>query len=121
MITNIEKTGVKYNIDETVSRYIDRRLGRLDKFLPRSHRKNALLKIVIKQVNRSHGNKYELDAELNAHGKIINARDEAGNVLAGIDIIEAKFMIQIRKFKTEVSKKSLWSRLRKKKKQPQKI
>ncbi|MDR2336482.1 MAG: HPF/RaiA family ribosome-associated protein [Candidatus Nomurabacteria bacterium] len=116
MITNIEKTGVKYDIDETVSRYIDKRLGRLDKFLPRTHRRDTILKIVIKQVNRSHGNKYELDAELNAHGKIINAKDEAGNVLAGIDIIEAKFVIQIRKFKAEVSKKGLFARFRRKRK-----
>ncbi|MDR2063979.1 MAG: ribosome-associated translation inhibitor RaiA [Candidatus Nomurabacteria bacterium] len=116
MITNIEKTGVKYDIDETISRYIDKRLGRLDKFLPRSHRKNAILKVVIKQVNRSHGNKYELDAELNAHGKIINAKDEAGNVLAGIDIVEAKFLVQIRKFKAEVSGKGLFARFRKRRK-----
>ena len=34
-------------------------------------------------------------------GKVLAARDETSNVFAGVDIIEAKLMGQIRRFKLE--------------------
>ena len=50
-------------------------------------------------------------------GKVLAAKDEASNVYAGIDIIEAKLDGQIRRFKTEKTnydKKGILKRILKK-------
>ena len=58
--------------------------------------------MVVTEVNRDHGNKYELSVSLNIPGgKVLAAKDEASNIFAGIDIIEAKLTGQIRRYKTE--------------------
>jgi len=102
MIENIEISGVKYQIDESLKKYATKRLGGLDKFLPKKNRKDVVMRVVVKQVNRSHGNKYEISAAVDVPGgKMMTARDEAGNVFAGIDILEAKLRGQVRKFKAE--------------------
>ena len=102
MIENIEISGVKYKVDETFSKYTTKRLGHLDKFLPKKNKKNVIMRVVVRQVNRAHGNKYEISVALDVPGgKVLTAKDEASNVFAGIDILEAKLKGQARKFKAE--------------------
>lgn len=102
MIENIEVSGANYKVEESFRKYATKRIGKLDKFLPRKNRKDTVAKVVITQVNRAHGNKYEISATLEIPGgKVIAAKDEASNVFAGIDIVEAKLTGQIRRFKTE--------------------
>lgn len=102
MIENIEISGVKYKIGDELKKYVTKRLGHLDKFLPRKTRKDVVMKVVITQVNRAHGNKYEISVAIDIPGgKVLAAKDEAGNVFAGIDILEAKLKGQVRKFKAE--------------------
>lgn len=102
MIENIEISGVKYKVEDDLRKYVVKRLGQLDKFLPRKSRKDTVMKVVVTQVNRAHGNKYEISVALDVPGgKVLAARDEAGNVFAGIDILEAKLKGQVRKLKAE--------------------
>ena len=102
MVENIEISGIKYKIEDTFRKYAAKRLGQLDKFLPRKNRKDAVMKVVVRQVNRAHGNKYEISAALDVPGgKVLTAKDEASNVFAGVDILEAKLKGQVRKFKAE--------------------
>lgn len=102
MIENIEVSGVKYKIDEPLKKYVVKRLGHLDKFLPKKNRRDVVMRVVVKQVNRPHNNKYEISVAVDVPGgKMLTARDEAGNVFAGIDILEAKLRGQVQKFKAE--------------------
>ncbi len=103
MISNIEITGNKYKVEDSLSKYVRRRLGKLDHYLPRAHRSDLSLRLAIEQINRPHGNKYEIHAEfLIPTGKTLAAKTETANVFSGVDIIEAKLMGQARRFKTEI-------------------
>jgi len=99
MIGSIDIAGVKYTIDETTRKYVMRKLGRLDKFLPKHARKSATVDIKLKLVNRDHGNKYEAEAILNVPDKTLTAKDSTVNMLAAVDIVEAKLLTQLRKYK----------------------
>ena len=102
MIDKIEITGNKYKIEESFRKYAIKRIGKLDRYLPRGSKKDVIAKIVITEVDRSHGNKYEISAAMEIPGgKVIAAKDESSNVYAGVDIIEAKLMGQIRRYKLE--------------------
>lgn len=118
MIDNIEISGSNYKVEESFKKYVIKRIGKLDRHLPRDHRKDVVVKVVVTEVNRDHGNKYELSVSMDIPGgKVLAAKDEASNVYAGIDIIEAKLDGQIRRFKTEKTnydKKGFLKRLLKK-------
>ena len=102
MIENIDISGSNYKVEESFQKYVHKRIGKLDRYLPRNNRKDVVAKVVVTQVNRDHGNKYEISATLDIPGgKVLNAKEESSNVFAGVDILEAKLMGQIRRFKTE--------------------
>lgn len=104
MIEKIEITGSHYKPTESFRKYAEKRIGKLDRYLPKGSKKDVVAKIVVTEVNREHGNKYEISAAMEIPGgKVIAAKDESSNVFAGIDIIEAKMMGQIRRFKLEAT------------------
>ena len=99
MIESIEITGTRYDVDETTKKYILKKIGRLDRYLPRHARKSATADVRLWQINADHGNKYEAEVILNIPDKRITAKDSTVNMLAAIDIIEAKLTTQLRKYK----------------------
>jgi len=41
MITSIEITGIGYDLDETTKKYVNKKIGRLDRYLPKGARASA--------------------------------------------------------------------------------
>lgn len=101
MINAINITGVKYDLDEATKRYVIKKIGRLDRYLPRHARKSAYADVKLKQVNRDHGNKYEAEVIIHVPEKILTAKDTTVNVLAALDIVESKLAVQLHKYKEE--------------------
>lgn len=99
MITSIQITGIAYEVDEPTKKYVIRKIGRLDRYLPRHARKSASAEVKLWQVNRDFGNKYEAEIILNIPNKTLTAKDSTGNILAAVDIVEAKIKAQLREYK----------------------
>jgi putative sigma-54 modulation protein len=99
MIEAIDITGVKYDLDETTKKYVTKKIGRLDRYLPRHARKSVSAEVKLKQINGDHGNKYEAEIVLYVPDKIITAKDSTVNMLAAVDIVEAKLVAQLHKYK----------------------
>lgn len=99
MIQHINITGVKYDLDETTKRYVAKKIGRLDRYLPKHARKSAMAEVILKEVNKDHGNKYEAEVILHVPEKRLTARDSTLNVLAAIDIVELKLVNQLKRYK----------------------
>lgn len=99
MIEAIDIAGVKYELDATTKKYVTRKIGRLDRYLPRHARKSVSAEVRLKQVNRDHGNKYEAEVVLHVPDKTLTAKDSTVNMLAAVDIVEAKIVTQLRKYK----------------------
>lgn len=101
MINAINITGVKFDLDETTKRYVIKKIGRLDRYLPRHARKSAYADVKLRQVNRDHGNKYEAEVIIHVPEKTMMAKDSTVNVLAALDIVESKLATQLHKYKEE--------------------
>lgn len=100
MIDLITISGVKYTVDEPTKRYVIKKVSRLDRYLPRHARKTAKAQVILQEVNRAHGNKYEAEVILHVPGKVLTAKDSTVNILAAIDIVEAKLASQLHKYKS---------------------
>jgi len=92
-------SGVKYTPDEKTKKYVLKKIARLDRFLPRHARKSVSAEVKLKEVNRNHGNKYEAEVILYVPDKQLTAKDSTVNILAAIDIVEAKLVSQLRRYK----------------------
>jgi putative sigma-54 modulation protein len=116
MIKTIEISGIGYEIDEATKAYIEKKISRLDRYLPKHARDSVAAKVKLKEVNKDHGNKYEAEVILAVPEKTITAKDSTVNMMAAIDIVEAKILSQIRKYKQEsvshISKRGVMSRFK---------
>lgn len=116
MIESIKITGIKFVIDETTRRYVIKKVGRLDRYLPKHARKNVTADVYVQQVNHDHGNKYEVEVVLHLLNKQLTAKDSTVNVLAAVDIVEAKLVTQLHKYKEtsipQVEKRGVLSRFK---------
>ena len=100
MIAHIEITGVgAYKPDEATKKYIQRKIGKLDRLAPRHARKTMRADVKLAEVNRENGNKYEAEVLLVVPDKKMTAKDSTMNMLAAIDIVESKLATQLRKYK----------------------
>lgn len=100
MISSLDITGIKYNVDDVTKKYITKKIGRLDKYLPRHARKSVSADVRIRETNAKHGNKYEVEVSLHVPDKVLGAKDSTVNVLAAVDIVEAKLVSQLHRYKT---------------------
>jgi putative sigma-54 modulation protein len=99
MIASVDIVGVKYIVGDSTRKYVMRKVARLDRYLPKHARKSVTADIKLKQVNRDHGNKYEAEVILNVPDRRLTAKDSTVNMMAAIDIVEAKLVAQLRKYK----------------------
>lgn len=99
MIQNIDITGVKFELDDVTKRYVTKKIGRLDRYLPKHARKSVTAEVKLKEINKDHGNKYEAEVILRVPEKVITAKDSTLNMLAAVDIVEAKLTTQLKKYK----------------------
>ena len=116
MIQSIAISGVKYTPDERTKKYVMKKVGRLDRLLPKHARKSVSAEVKLKEVNRDHGNKYEAEIIINVPEKRLTAKDSTVNTFAAIDIVEAKLINQMRKYKqasiTHVGNRRLMSQFK---------
>ncbi len=103
MIEKIDISSKNYEVNDKVKDYVEKKLGRLDRFLPRHARESAKLEVILSEVNRQNNNRFECEAILDVPGKRIVAVDSTMNMMAAIDIVEEKISSQLRKYKEEHS------------------
>ena len=107
MIKSIDITGIKYEVNEKTRKYVEEKIGKLDKYAPVHAKKSMVADVKLAEVNRDHGNKYEVEVILQVPGRVITAKDSTYNMMAAVDIVEAKLVGQLRRYKTETRKRDL--------------
>jgi putative sigma-54 modulation protein len=105
MIDKIDICGSNYKVEETLKKYIQKRIGKLDKYLPKKFKKDAICKVVVTAGGKGKNEKYEISVAMEIPGgKVLAARDQCTNLFAGTDLLEAKLVEQIRRYKLDMQK-----------------
>ncbi len=100
MIKSIKVVGIKYEVDDNTNKYAIKRIGNLDKYIPKHARKTVSAEVKLMEVDHDHGNKFQAEVIINLPGKIVTAKDSTINMLSAIDIVEAKIKIQLIDYKS---------------------
>ena len=107
MITSIDVTGIKYEVDKKTLKYVTEKVGNLDRYLPSHARRTMTADVKLKQVNKDHGNKYEAEIIVHVPEKTLTASDTTFNMMAAVDIVEAKLIAQLKKYKDSLTQRKV--------------
>ena len=96
---DVHLTGRNFEIDGELKSYINRKLGGLDKYLPRGHRNQGMTVEILRDPSGKEDNRYKIVAVLRVQGPDLVAETATINPHSAVDIAEQKLKIQIRKYK----------------------
>ena len=99
MIKRLDINGVHVEIEGRVEKYIQKKIGRLDRFLPRHAKKSAHARVILSQ-DSSKQKLAICEVVLELPQSTIAAKEATANMFSSIDIVESKLARQIRKYKT---------------------
>lgn len=99
MIKNLDIVQGESLVDETLRKYLQRKIGRLDRFMPRRARENALIEIRLKETGGQRGDVSACEVTLRLPHEVIRVSETTVNMYAAIDIVEFKLRQHIRKYK----------------------
>lgn len=111
MIENIEISGIHLNVDDDLKRYITKKIGRIDRYLPRHARNSMRAEVVLKE--SKHKNKKQCTCEviLRVPHDVIMVSESTLNMYAAVDIVEVRIKNQLKKYKELHSSLRLHRRL----------
>ena len=114
----LQTTGRHYDLDDKILQYVDDKLGKLDKYLPRAVR-GGLAGQVVLELDESHTQDQRCicEVQFEVKGELVQAREATLNMYAAIDICEQKLKSQILTYKSKHEparnrRQRLWKRLR---------
>ena len=112
MIEPMEITGKKINLTPELQKYITRKIGKLDKYLPRQAKESAHSEVVMKESTKGKGKKtYTCEVILRVPQETITVSQSTINPFAAVDIAEDTLKNRIRKYKEKHGTQRLHKRV----------
>ncbi len=99
MIRKLEVSGVHMDVGDELYKYAIKKLGRLDKYIPKQARDSAHLEVKLKEEKSKDKNKRTCEVLLHLPQGNITITETTVSVYAAIDIAEQKLKMQLHKYK----------------------
>ena len=103
MIENIDISTSHLELTEDLTKYVNKKIGKLDKYIGRHARKSVHAEVRLIEENSKKSDKFTAEAIIHLPNEKITAKDSTLNIFAAIDIVEAKLKNQLRKYKEKTS------------------
>lgn len=98
MISRIEVSGVHYELTDDLKKYVTRKIGRLDRLVPRHARKSLHVEITLSEL-KTKSDRNQCEVIFHLPERQITAKESTINMFAAIDIVETKLKSQLKKYK----------------------
>ncbi len=98
MINNLKISSSHYEVNEDIKKYIVKKIGKIDRFVPRHARKSILAEVMLLE-RKTKSDKYECEVVLHLPEKQLTAKADTVNMFAAVDIVETKLKNQLKKYK----------------------
>ena len=98
MISQLEISGIHYEVSDELKKYITRKVGRLDKYTPRHARKSIKAEVKLSEL-KTKSDRNQCEIILHLPEQQLTAKESTINMFAAIDIVETKIHSQLKKYK----------------------
>jgi putative sigma-54 modulation protein len=99
MLQRIEISGVHKTLDDNLKKYVNKKIGSLDRYMSRHHRQSAHAEVHLKESKVRNNSHCTCVVTLHMPQQTINVSENALNMFAAVDIVEAKLKQQLKKYK----------------------
>ena len=101
MLQKFDLKGVHTTIDESLQKYVTKKIGHLDKYMPKAHRDSVHAVVELKEVPKAQDqNRFSCFVTMYMpQGDTLVVQESTLNMYAAIDIVEEKLRILIKKYK----------------------
>lgn len=99
MLQKFEIHGAQTTVDEPLRKYVNKKIGNLDRYIPRHSRESAHIEVHLKEHKVKNNNHCTCEVVLRLPKQAIIVKESSLNMYAAVDITEAKLKQQIQKYK----------------------
>jgi ribosomal subunit interface protein len=99
MIERIEVNGIHTEVHEDLQKYILKKIGKLDSYMPRHARDSAHVEVKLKEHKVKDKNNYTCEVIIHVPGEVLATKETTLNMFAAVDIVEAKLKNLLKKYK----------------------
>lgn len=99
MIKKLEISGVHTKADSDLKKYVEKKIGKLDRYLPRRARESAHAEVMLKESKAKNKKQCTCEVVLYLPQETITTKEATLNMYAAVDIVEAKLKNQLKKYK----------------------
>lgn len=99
MIQKLEINGVHTVLTDDLKKYITKKIGKLDRYMPRHARPSAHAEIFVKELSNKGKKQNQCEVVLHLPGSKLMVKESTINMFASVDIVEAKLKNQLKKYK----------------------
>ncbi|MEK7602672.1 MAG: ribosome-associated translation inhibitor RaiA [Patescibacteria group bacterium] len=99
MIEHLEISGVHTTVTPELQKYVNKKIGKLDRFIPRYARESAHFEVHLKESKAKDKKQCTCEVKLHMPGESFTIKESTINMFAAVDIVEAKLKNHIKKYK----------------------
>ncbi len=99
MIAKLEIDGIHMTVSDDLRKYVIKKIGRLDKYIPRHARDSVHVEIKLKEGKAKGKNERTCEAVVHLPQGTTTVSETTINIYAAVDIVEEKLKQQLHKYK----------------------
>lgn len=103
MIEKMEISGVHTEVSDDLHRYVGKKIGKLDRYIPRRARQSAHVEVKLKEATIKKRKQYTCDVVMYLPHETIATKETTLNMFAAVDIVETKLKNQLKRYKGQHS------------------
>jgi ribosomal subunit interface protein len=111
MIERLDISGVHLQVDDDLRKYVHKKVGRLDRYIPKHSRQSVHAEVRLKESKAKDKKECTCEAVLHLPHEVVSVRESTVNMYAAVDIAEAKLKSQLKKYKNLHANPKLHRRL----------
>jgi ribosomal subunit interface protein len=95
----LDISGVHMSVGEDLKKYVVKKIGRLDRFIPKVWRDSVHVEVKLKENNAKDKNERTCEVILRLPQETLTIKETTINIYAAVDIAETKLHLQLKKYK----------------------
>lgn len=99
MIERLDIAGLHMSVGEDLRKYVIRKIGRLDRFIPRDSRASVHVEVKLKEGKAKDKNARTCEVILRLPHETLALKETTINMFAAVDIVEAKLRAALKRYK----------------------
>ncbi len=111
MIKKLEINGVHMTVGDDLKKYVNKKIGGLEKYIPRHARESAHAEVRLKEGRVKAREQRTCEVVLYLPGEVLTVSETTVNMFAAVDIVEEKLKNLLHKYKEKHANPKLHQRL----------